>query len=81
MFYYTHLASTDVVEVPCLWSCPQQPLSEHTLSSHILSHLSSTQPLQKDPSQSDTITLPSEGSLYPISNPTSRPPFPSEVLP
>lgn len=56
-------------------------VSEHTLSSHILSHLSSTQPLQKDPSQSDTITLPSEGSPYPISNPTSRPPFPSEVLP
>jgi chromatin structure-remodeling complex subunit RSC9 len=72
-----HLASIDAAEVPCLWSsCPQQPLPKHTLSSHILTHLSSTQPLQKHPSQSDTITLPSEGSPYPISNPTSRPPPP-----
>lgn len=72
-----HLASIDAAEVPCLWSsCPQQPLPKHALSSHILTHLSSTQPLQKHPSQSDTITLPSEGSPYPISNPTSRPPPP-----
>ncbi|KDR85461.1 hypothetical protein GALMADRAFT_234348 [Galerina marginata CBS 339.88] len=69
-----HLESADAPELPCLWSsCPQPPLPKHALSSHILTHLSSAQPLQKHPSQSDTITLPSEHSPYPTDTPTSRP--------
>jgi len=72
-----HLASVEDPEQPCLWAtCPQTSLSKHALSSHILTHLASTQPLQKHPSQSDTITLPSEGYPYPTENPTTRPPPP-----
>ncbi|KAF8167627.1 hypothetical protein B0H34DRAFT_646276 [Crassisporium funariophilum] len=72
-----HLATAEATEYPCLWSsCPVQALPKHALSSHVLTHLSSAQPLQKHPSQSDTITLPSENSPYPTENPTSRPPPP-----
>jgi len=69
-----HLNTADVPESPCLWSsCPQPPLSKHALSSHVLTHLSSTQPSQKHPSQSDTITLPPGYSSYPTDTPTNRP--------
>ncbi|KAL0951543.1 hypothetical protein HGRIS_008227 [Hohenbuehelia grisea] len=61
----------------CLWStCSRGTDSSSSLRSHILTHISNSQPLQKDPSQSDTITLPSEDSPYPIPDPTSRPPPP-----
>ncbi|KAF8973524.1 hypothetical protein BDZ97DRAFT_1900359 [Flammula alnicola] len=64
-------------EFPCLWSsCPRPPLSKHALSLHVLTHLSSAQPSQKHPSQSDTITLPSENYPYPTETPTTRPPPP-----
>lgn len=71
-----HVASVDAPELPCLWSsCSVPPLSKHALSAHVLTHMSSTQ-LQKHPSQSDTITLPSENYPYPTENPTNRPPPP-----
>ncbi|KAF8913118.1 hypothetical protein CPB84DRAFT_1760386 [Gymnopilus junonius] len=57
-----HLSSADVPELSCVCA-------------HVLTHLSGTQ-LQKHPSQSDTITLPSENYPYPTENPTNRPPPP-----
>lgn len=71
-----HLTTEDASELPCLWSsCSVPPVSKHALSAHVLTHLSNTQ-VQKHPSQSDTITLPSENYPYPTENPTSRPPPP-----
>jgi len=71
-----HLTAADSHESPCLWSsCSQTQLTKSALRSHVLTHLS-TQPSQQHPSQSDTITLPSADSPYPIENPTSRPPPP-----
>jgi chromatin structure-remodeling complex subunit RSC9 len=72
-----HLIDNENVELPCLWaSCQHQSLPKPSLQVHILTHLSSSQPLPKDPSQSDTITLPSEQYPYPTENPTQRPPPP-----
>ncbi|KAJ7751315.1 hypothetical protein DFH07DRAFT_826883 [Mycena maculata] len=69
-----HIAEADSAEFPCLWStCPQPPLPKAALRPHILTHISSPQPPVKHPSQSDTVTLPSADSPYPISDPTSRP--------
>ncbi|KAJ7706002.1 hypothetical protein B0H17DRAFT_1035211 [Mycena rosella] len=69
-----HIADVDSSECPCLWaSCPQSPLPKVALRPHILTHISSPQPSIKPPSQSDTITLPSADSPYPINDPTSRP--------
>lgn len=72
-----HLASADSNEFPCLWaSCPRPPLPKQALTLHVLTHLSSAQPSQKHPSQSDTITLPSENYPFPTETPTTRPPPP-----
>ncbi|TFK77363.1 hypothetical protein BDN72DRAFT_754704 [Pluteus cervinus] len=69
-----HLAAVEATEFPCLWStCPAQPKPKHVLRSHILTHLSTPQASEKHPSQSDTITLPTADSPYPISVPTLRP--------
>jgi len=69
-----HLKVIETAESPCSWTlCPQRPLSNRALSLHVLTHLSSTQPTQKHPSQSDTITLPSEHFPYPTDSPTNRP--------
>ncbi|PPQ99561.1 hypothetical protein CVT24_005349 [Panaeolus cyanescens] len=69
-----HLAQNDASELPCLWSsCSHPATSKHRLSSHILTHLSSLQPPQKHPSQSDTITLPHKDAPYPVPDPTNRP--------
>ncbi|KAJ6604833.1 hypothetical protein DFH09DRAFT_1123912 [Mycena vulgaris] len=69
-----HIADVDSTECPCLWaSCPQPPLPKAALRPHILTHISSPQPPIKPPSQSDTVTLPSADSPYPINDPTSRP--------
>ncbi|KAF4623828.1 hypothetical protein D9613_002230 [Agrocybe pediades] len=69
-----HFASAETPEQPCTWmTCPQSALSKQALSSHVLTHLPSAQPPQKHPSQSDTITLPSEGYPYPTEDPTTRP--------
>lgn len=71
-----HLSNMDSSQSPCLWSsCSQTQFTKSTLRAHVLTHLS-TQPSQQHPSQSDTITLPSSDSPYPIENPTSRPPPP-----
>lgn len=69
-----HLSNLEGAEHACLWAtCPQTSIPKHRLRSHILTHLSTSQPLQKHPSQSDTITLPSSGAQYPSADPTSRP--------
>lgn len=70
-----HLVSSENPQVHCLWStCQTHAMPKHALRAHVLTHLSSTQPTSKHPSQSDTITLPSEMFQYPNSNPTERPP-------
>ncbi|KAG6897116.1 hypothetical protein C0992_003970 [Termitomyces sp. T32_za158] len=72
-----HLTAIESPESPCLWStCPRDPMPKPNLRSHILTHLCSHQPPTKHPSQSDTITLASSDSPYPIENPTTRPPPP-----
>ncbi|KAG6901474.1 hypothetical protein C0995_011494 [Termitomyces sp. Mi166 len=72
-----HLTAIELSESPCLWStCPRDPMLKSNLRSHILTHLPSQQPLTKHPSQSDTVTLPSSNSPYPIENPTTRSPPP-----
>lgn len=72
-----HLSTIDSAESPCLWSsCTQPSIPKAALRPHILTHISSPQPPLKHPSQSDTITLPSMDSPYPINDPTSRPPPP-----
>lgn len=72
-----HLTTSETPEFPCLWStCSNPAVPMPILRAHILTHLSSAQPPEKHPSQSDTITLPSESSPYPTENPTTRPPPP-----
>ncbi|KAF8633038.1 hypothetical protein AX15_001628 [Amanita polypyramis BW_CC] len=72
-----HLIDADATELPCLWgSCSRTPLPKAVLRSHVLTHLSSTQQPQKHPSQSDTITLSSADSQFPMDTPTVRPPPP-----
>ncbi|KAF5384911.1 hypothetical protein D9615_001292 [Tricholomella constricta] len=72
-----HLTKIEASESLCLWStCPRPAMTKPNLRSHILTHLSSPHPASKHPSQSDTITLPSENSPYPIENPTARSPPP-----
>ncbi|KAJ7040435.1 hypothetical protein C8F04DRAFT_1083556 [Mycena alexandri] len=61
-----HITVTEESESSCLWSSP-------ALRPHILTHISSPELPVKHPSQSDTITLPSADSPYPINDPTSRP--------
>ncbi|KAF9454113.1 hypothetical protein P691DRAFT_486934 [Macrolepiota fuliginosa MF-IS2] len=69
-----HLVAADGAEHDCSWAtCSKTNLPKSQLRSHILTHLSTSQPLQKHPSQSDTITLPSSGAQFPIADPTSRP--------
>jgi chromatin structure-remodeling complex subunit RSC9 len=72
-----HLSSADSPELPCLWStCPRPTHSKLALTSHVLTHVSSTHPTTKHPTQSDTITLPTASHPFPTSDPTSRPPPP-----
>jgi chromatin structure-remodeling complex subunit RSC9 len=74
-----HLASLDSPKVSCLWStCPAHSRPKYALQVHILTHFSTTQPPSKHPSQSDTITLPSETFPYPNEDPTKRPPPPQQ---
>ncbi|KAF8640376.1 hypothetical protein AX17_000046 [Amanita inopinata Kibby_2008] len=72
-----HLMDTDTAELPCLWGpCSTPPVLKPVLRSHVLTHLSSVQSSSKHPSQSDTITLSSADSHYPVVAPTMRPPPP-----
>ncbi|KAH7916566.1 hypothetical protein BJ138DRAFT_1075004 [Hygrophoropsis aurantiaca] len=65
-------------DVPCLWSsCPLSPIPKSHLRLHVLTHLSSNQPPARHPSQDDTVTLASESDIYPIADPTRRPPPPA----
>lgn len=75
--YLTPLEADVSGEFSCLWgSCSRTSLPKQALRAHVLTHLSSAQPSQKHPSQSDTITLPSENYPFPNENPTNRPPPP-----
>ncbi|TFK36967.1 hypothetical protein BDQ12DRAFT_633361 [Crucibulum laeve] len=72
-----HIHASEKSEVPCLWAtCSRDQISKQDLRTHVLTHISSAQPPEKHPSQSDTITLPSASSPYPVNNPTTRPPPP-----
>ncbi|KAJ7115797.1 hypothetical protein C8R44DRAFT_927370 [Mycena epipterygia] len=62
----------DHIEVEDSTRCEPPPKS--TLRPHVLKHISSPQPPGKCPSQSDT--LPSADSPYPINDATSQPPSP-----
>ncbi|TFY76632.1 hypothetical protein EWM64_g7380 [Hericium alpestre] len=72
-----HIKSIEDAEKECLWAtCLRTPLPKANLRAHVLTHLPSAQPSAKHPSQSDTITLPSEAYPYPNPDPTTRPPPP-----
>ncbi|KAL0579455.1 Chromatin structure-remodeling complex protein rsc9 [Marasmius crinis-equi] len=67
--------SDDATDCGCLWStCPRAGITKKSLRSHVLTHVWSPQSPDKHPSQSDTITLSSPTSKYPIPQPTTRPP-------
>ena len=69
-----HISSVEDDEFSCLWAtCSREPLPKPSLRAHVLTHLPSTQPPSKHPTQSDTITLSSLQHPYPIPNPTTRP--------
>jgi chromatin structure-remodeling complex subunit RSC9 len=69
-----HLEQSEGPRIQCLWSsCTSPPRPRHALRSHVLTHFSVSQPPSKHPSQSDTITLPSENFPYPTGDPTKRP--------
>lgn len=72
-----HLSAADSPELSCLWStCPRPSHSKLALTSHVLTHVSSTQPTIKHPTQSDTITLSTASQPFPTTDPTSRQPPP-----
>ncbi|KAK1232413.1 Chromatin structure-remodeling complex protein rsc9 [Marasmius sp. AFHP31] len=72
----------DSPDCACLWStCNRTGITKMQLRSHVLTHLWSPQSPDKHPSQSDTITLSSPTSKYPIPQPTSRtPPAPRSTV-
>ncbi|KAF9535663.1 hypothetical protein CPB83DRAFT_842122 [Crepidotus variabilis] len=71
-----HFSTAEATHLSCLWStCSQQLTSRLAMSFHILGHISS-QPAEKHPSQSETITLASSSTPYPTSAPTTRAPPP-----
>lgn len=69
-----HAAAEDGLQCRCLWStCNHPPVPKSVLRAHILTHLARPKGVDKHHSQSDTITLSSYASSYPISDPTTRP--------
>jgi len=72
-----HIDPHGAVEMPCLWaSCSHASMPKANIRGHVLTHLPNAQPAPRDPSQSNTITLPSEDYPYPTPDPTTRPPPP-----
>lgn len=68
-----HIGTLETSPLPCLWStCPHTCTENQHLRSHVLTHLSSSQPPQKHPSQSDTITIVPNSDIS-GANPTARP--------
>src|ERR1700722_7580419 len=83
LFYHLedHIEGDGNLAHPCLWaSCSQKPLARALLRAHVLTHLPSSHSPQKPPSQSDTITLPSESHTHPTNTPTQRPPPPPRAM-
>lgn len=63
--------------ISCSWSTCQTPaLPLSHLRTHILTHFPPSQAPEKNPAQTDTITLPSGQYPYPTDKPTARPPPP-----
>lgn len=72
-----HLESSENPEPPCLWAtCSLPSTSKQRLRPHVLTHLSSSQPPAKHPSQDDIITVTADGESYPFTDPTKRRPPP-----
>lgn len=72
-----HLDLSENSETLCLWAtCPLPPTSKQQVRSHILTHLSSSQPPAKHPTQDDMITVASDSEPYPFVDPTKRQPPP-----
>ncbi|KAF9245791.1 hypothetical protein BU15DRAFT_40495 [Melanogaster broomeanus] len=70
-----HVDALEDTHMPCLWSsCPIPPTPKSHLRPHILTHMSSSQPPAKHPSQDDTVTLSTDTDTYPLVDPTVRPP-------
>ncbi|EFI28679.1 hypothetical protein CC1G_13706 [Coprinopsis cinerea okayama7 len=68
---------------PCAWStCNQTLNSIQQLRAHVLTHIPPSQPFQRHPSQSETITLSADDPYYANSTPTMRsvPPPPNTVI-
>ncbi|KAH7927266.1 hypothetical protein BV22DRAFT_1007277 [Leucogyrophana mollusca] len=73
-----HVNGNDPTELVCLWSsCPLSQVPKSHFRLHVLTHISSNQPPAKLPSQDDTITLSSDGDVYPTAEPTRRQPPPA----
>jgi len=73
----SHIADNEEPTMSCSWSsCSAPPLSRVHLRSHVLTHIPINQPAVKDASQDDTVTLSSPGEVYPLVEPTKRPPPP-----
>ncbi|EMD41916.1 hypothetical protein CERSUDRAFT_147324 [Gelatoporia subvermispora B] len=72
-----HINPTEGSEATCKWAtCNHPAMPKPQLRTHVLTHLPSSQQPPRDPSQSDVITLPSEGFPHPVPDPTTRPPPP-----
>ena len=72
-----HLESSEDPEHSCLWAtCSLPPTSKQKVRSHVLTHLSSSQPPAKHPTQDDMITVTSDSEPYPFIDPTKRQPPP-----
>ncbi|OCH94683.1 hypothetical protein OBBRIDRAFT_722120 [Obba rivulosa] len=72
-----HVNSAEGSEATCEWAtCSHSAISKPLLRAHVLTHLPDSQQPPRDPSQSDVITLPSEGFPHPVPDPTTRPPPP-----
>ena len=73
-----HITGVDAPESPCLWAtCSRSAMSKVNLRAHVLTHLSRKNLPERDPSQSDTITVSKGSALgYPTTSPTVRLPPP-----
>ncbi|KZT02438.1 uncharacterized protein LAESUDRAFT_706126 [Laetiporus sulphureus 93-53] len=68
-----HINAADSDRVECIWATCQHSASRVHIRGHVLTHLPSTQPTPRDPSQSELITLPSPDYPHPVPDPTVRP--------
>ncbi|TFK90814.1 hypothetical protein K466DRAFT_542896 [Polyporus arcularius HHB13444] len=75
-----HINPAEGTQIPCSWAtCQQTAITKAQMRGHVLTHLPDMQPPAKDPSQPDTVTLPSYNYPNPVADPTARPPPPSRL--